>query len=593
MVSGPDIITYIGVPLAVLGVLPIIYNTITTLATLAKVRRMLRHGRLAGIARGDVINHVIEIELPRYTIAPLHREEQRHEYWRLSDYPSHIPGGTYTTFNWKKHNIGSKTQRIDYSDQLRQPQAEIGFEELLSFLLDLGAVPDPSGFRMLRGSGLWVPTGTPLLLSPDRHEAVLTIAPLDDSDGKLSLAVRWSSNWGMRNPASLPPYWVRLRGTSLATVLIGERGSSGKEAKGATSTETNVEMALDTDVKHSEGRTSQEQKAVIGNADGLNLKNEASMSEIPPRIETDSTKKYMPSPYEFVPTVRCQVGVHGLVTATADDIDPLLFEPLEIHHLEVDETSVNTVGVWFASVLTALSTSSQTILWNYKIPAEILAFAKKDTLPCGILVLLGVVEESATPEWATKYDDEEERREAQMRKSREQSKAMMREMHLPPAEKSRAFHDRISKEHDEWRDGLNATRRRDAQRAETRIIEAIQSPKWDNKLIAEHNLQWLEKEGHVRETHDLKRSVEILLWRMVNEPVFARDLAQTLDSWQAFVDNGGLRKADYLALKENQVMFANASLLLAVIKVSVTAAHGSLGMDLQECMRIWKTVRLG
>lgn len=99
MVSGPDVITYIGVPLAVLGVLPIIYNTITTLATLAKVRRMLRHGRLAGIARGDVINHVIEIELPRYTIAPLHREEQRHEYWRLSDYPSHIPGGTYTTFN--------------------------------------------------------------------------------------------------------------------------------------------------------------------------------------------------------------------------------------------------------------------------------------------------------------------------------------------------------------------------------------------------------------------------------------------------------------------------------------------------------------
>ena len=45
MVSGPDVITYIGVPLAVLGVLPIIYNTITTLATLAKVRRILRHGK--------------------------------------------------------------------------------------------------------------------------------------------------------------------------------------------------------------------------------------------------------------------------------------------------------------------------------------------------------------------------------------------------------------------------------------------------------------------------------------------------------------------------------------------------------------------
>jgi hypothetical protein len=54
MASAPDIITYIGVPLAVLGVLPIIYNTISTLATLAKVRRMLRRSRLVGITRGDV-----------------------------------------------------------------------------------------------------------------------------------------------------------------------------------------------------------------------------------------------------------------------------------------------------------------------------------------------------------------------------------------------------------------------------------------------------------------------------------------------------------------------------------------------------------
>ncbi|PVH89876.1 hypothetical protein DL98DRAFT_555355 [Cadophora sp. DSE1049] len=588
MVSGPDIITYIGIPLAVLGVLPIIYNTITTLATLAKVRRMLRHGRLAGIARGDVINHVIEVELPRYTIAPLHREEQRHEYWRLCDYPSHIPGGTYTTFNWKRHNTGLKTQRIDYSDQLRQPQAEIGFEELLSFLLDLGAVPDPSGFRMLRGSGLWVPIGTPLLLSPDRHEAVLTIAPLDDSDGRLSLAVRWSSNWGMRNPASLPPYWVRLRGQDSARPTIGEQSKDGKESVEVTSTNENMRMSLEADGKHAEERTIQEERAVEATDDWKHHpKTEASMPE------TNRPKTNVSSTEEFVPTIRCQVGVHGLITATPDDVDPLLFEPLDINHLEVEETNVNTVGIWFASVLTALSTSSQTILWNYKIPAEILAFAKRDTIPCGILVLLDVVDESATPEWATKYNDEEEIREAQMRRQRDQSKALMREMQLPPAEKSRAFHDRVRKEHDDWIDGLNATRRRDAQRAETRVIEAIQSPKWDNKLIAEHNLLWLKKEGHVDETHDLKRSVEILLWRMVNEPIFAQELAQSLDSWQAFVDNGGLRKAEYLATKESQLMFAYASLFLAVIKASVTAAHGSLGMDLQECMRIWKTVRLG
>lgn len=62
MASATDVITYIGVPLAVLGVAPIIYNTISTIATVMKVKRMLRRGRLAGIIRGDVINHVIEVE---------------------------------------------------------------------------------------------------------------------------------------------------------------------------------------------------------------------------------------------------------------------------------------------------------------------------------------------------------------------------------------------------------------------------------------------------------------------------------------------------------------------------------------------------
>jgi hypothetical protein len=111
-VSGPDIITYIGVPLAVLGVAPIIYNTISTITTVMKVRRILRHGRLAGITRGDVINHVIEVELPRYTIAPLLRDQHCKEYWGLCDYPSKIPGGSWTVFNWKCHKIGLKTQRI-------------------------------------------------------------------------------------------------------------------------------------------------------------------------------------------------------------------------------------------------------------------------------------------------------------------------------------------------------------------------------------------------------------------------------------------------------------------------------------------------
>jgi len=124
------------------------------------------------------------------------------------------------------------------------------------------------------------------------------------------------------------------------------------------------------------------------------------------------------------------------------------------------------------------------------------------------------------------------------------------------------------------------------------MVEAIQSPKWDNKLVAQHNLAWL-KEGHAKESHDLRRAVEVLLWRMVNDQKLTHDLATVLDSWKRFIDNGDIQRVDYQVLKENQVAFANGSLLVASIENSVSAAHGSLAMDVQECVRVWKKVRLG
>lgn len=586
MVSATDVITYIGVPLAVLGVMPIIYNTIITLITLAKVRRMLRHGRLAGIARGDVVNHVIEVELPRYTIAPLHREEHSKEYWKLCDYPSHIPGGTWTTFNWRRHNTGSKTQRIDYSDQLRQPQAEIGFEELISFLLDLGAVPDATGFRMLRGSGLWVPTGTPLLVSPDRHEAVLTIAPLDDSDGYLSLAVRWSSTWGMRDASSLPPYWVMVQGPLPARP---DTTSTAHEKHPIEDDEQNLiesEHAPNEDVQHKRSSTSTEpEKQTVGDVK---------------QIRMSKTAKYIPIPEDSPPAIRCRVGLNGLLTAIPDDPDPSLFAPLSISHLLIDEMHTNTAGIWFASALTAISTTSTTILWSYKIPTPLLTFCLSPSVPCGVLVLLSLVPSSATPEWETTYaSDEAEAREESFRKMRETSRSMLRENALSGPAKDAAIRERQLRSHEEWVDGLKAKQRRDVERKEKRMSEALQSPKWDAALVAQHALTWLKTQTtlqvSIAETADLKTSISLLLYHVITIPSFAEQLAKMLDTWTSFVSNSGLRKTDYLFLAENTEMFAYASLFVAVVAESAGMAvgEGSLAMDLQECIRVWKKVRLG
>lgn len=97
-----------------------------------------------------------------------------------------------------------------YSNGLQLPEAEVDFNELVSFLMDRGAVPDAKGLHMLRVSGLWTPTGTPLLVSPEGMGSVLRVADAGDSDGILSLALRWEKAWDQREEGNLPVVWMRL-----------------------------------------------------------------------------------------------------------------------------------------------------------------------------------------------------------------------------------------------------------------------------------------------------------------------------------------------------------------------------------------------
>lgn len=125
------------------------------------------------------------------------------------------------------------------------------------------------------------------------------------------------------------------------------------------------------------------------------------------------------------------------------------------------------------------------------------------------------------------------------------------------------------------------------------MMEAFQSPKWDTKLVAEHNLAWLKKEGTVPADLGLKEVMGTLLHRMVLDGQFASALCRMLDLWKAWAENGGMRKSDLTTLQEDQTTFAYATLLVAMIKDTTTALEGTLSMDLQECLRLWRAVRLG
>ncbi|GKT46388.1 uncharacterized protein ColSpa_06569 [Colletotrichum spaethianum] len=539
--TASDVITYIGVPLAVLGVLPILYNTVATLAARSRIRRMLRHARLTALTRSDIVNRVIEVDLPRYAVTPWDRFDHREEYWSLARHPSSIPGGSWTTFNWRTNTIGLKTQRVEYADQLRQPQVDINFEELISYLLDLGAIPDAHGWRLLRSTGLWTPVGCTLMQSPNGQHKALTIAPLNDSDGHLSLSVTWHSHWTTRSHQSLPPYWVRLPPPPEIPMTEPEPESleDAKETPSPTSSLSSITRAVNTTAKA---------------------------------------------------PIACKISSDGLISAHPETEDRPA-TPLHIDHVRIRPGQ--SVGIWFASAATAYGTSSTTILWNYRIPDDVLAFARGSSVPCGVLELVGFVDGSQTPEWASRHDDMRDNLDLMSRRMREQRNAMAAESRLGPMEREQAVVDRMRKESEQRLDDLRDKMRLDVQRRDLRTHEAIQSPKWDAALVASHTLPWLRQQGHVAESTSLRAAAAGLLHRMLRDGAFADEMGSMLDKWKAWADNGGMRKSDLEALREGQTGFAQASLLVAVIRDAGAATEGGLSVDLQECLRIWRQVRLG
>ncbi|KAM0444431.1 hypothetical protein ACHAO4_010184 [Trichoderma viride] len=557
--SATDIITYIGVPLAVLGVLPILYNTFATLASLSRIKQMLRRSRLTALTRSDVVNRVIEIELPRYAVMPLDRFQNRMEYWSLSRHPSSIPGGSWTTFNWRTNAIGVKTQRVEYADQVRQPQVEIAFDELVSYLLDLGAVPDAQGFKLLRSSGLWTPVGCSLMTSPDGRQKALTIAPLDDSDGYLSLAVAWSSSWITRDHAHLPPYWVRLPSPA------GKSTEPGSTVGGSQKKE-------------------HEKKASNSGEHQVQIQDEGASETNSVELEIRSDIKH---------DITCEISLSGLVTALiqSDLNGNSTPEELYINHLRIQ--SRKSDGVWFASAVTAYGTSSQTILWNYKIPDAILSFSRKESIPCGVLVLLGIVDESETPEWATQYNDYGASLDTFAQRNREQRAAMDAEARMTPAQRLLAVNERMRKETDQRMQDMRDKMRTDQQRRDKRTMEALQSPKWNTKLVADYSLKWLKARNIWDESLSVKEVVGFMLHRMIRDGEFTSVLCKMLDTWRAWSDNGGMRTADYQTIRDDLSMFAEATLLIALINDTSDTLEGTLAMDLQECLRIWHKVRLG
>ncbi|OCK82898.1 hypothetical protein K432DRAFT_402496 [Lepidopterella palustris CBS 459.81] len=545
MVSAVDVITYVGVPLAVLGVLPTIYTCLRSLFTLREIQRTLYKNGVTAITRSALLSGIVEIEIPRRSITPLDRSDP--PYFTLSKTPSALKGGSWTIFNWKEMVIGVKSYRLQYHDELSMPQAEIDFEHLVAFLLDRGAVPSKAGFSDLKNSGLWTPTGTKLLLAPTTADAVLMVATSDDSDGILSLSLQWRQEWDRRDYNSLPPYWTRVHAPP-----------SGE----------NVMLALE---PPKETLTSKEEK-------------EGFLEDSENDSESSSLSASQASAF------RLRIGASGIDEAYKEDDQK---HRLTLPHLhdKSDGSDCCNSGFWFACAATALG-APQGGLWSFAIPDDILAVARRETVPCGIMCLLGIMADTEVPTWRTPYDNQADQFERHI-KFAEQTRKVQAEMRLPPDQREAARKIRVEQEAFDFHNEHRRRRMKEEQRREQEVTEAMTSQKLGIAVVAEANRKWLASKGHVKETTTIAAIVEQVLFHMIQNEGFAKRISTMLDLWKSWTQSGGMTKTHFSAVSEEHVIFMLASTVLFAIKNTATEPTGSVVSDLQECLRIWKKVRLG
>jgi hypothetical protein len=561
--SPTDIITYIGVPLAVLGVLPMIYTCINSLLTLKSIQRILERNFIDGFTRSSLLSGIVEIEIPRKSLHPLDRDDP--DYFRMSAKQSSLKGGTWTLLNWRELNIGSKVYRLQYHDELGQPQAEIDFEALIAFLLDRGAVPAQQGFADLRSSGLWTPTGTKLLLSPCTSDGALSVSTSEDSDGILSLQLEWRPEWDKRGAGDLPPYWTRIH-----PPWDGDKDDDKVEEEKASNKEGNTSENYPSEVQANEVSEDEDSDKLI---------------EVASTIE----KRAIPTTTQRS-SIRVRIGTEGLEESYYEDSPKQ--RPTN-RHLKTFRNEPNPTSTWFSSSATALRAHDGG-LWAYAIPEELVSLSRRETVPCGIMVLLGVIAEEAVPTWRTpsNVDDEIERYENQV-KTMARLRAIGDEMMLPAQERAKVSQARIRQEMMDMSHSHQRKRLAEEKKRELEIQEALRSQRLAVHSVADANRKWMVEKGHVPEGTSLALVVEKVLWEMMHSQERTKKIVDMLEAWKGWADNGGMTKTQYLELRDQQLEFAYASCVLCIIRDSAGAGAGNVVSDMQECLRMWKRVRLG
>ncbi|KAF3226847.1 hypothetical protein TWF106_011258 [Orbilia oligospora] len=572
--SASDIITYIGVPLAVLGVMPVLYTFLVAIITQHHIRRELRRNYLKAVTRTSLMSGTVEVEHPRYSIQPLQRDDI--EYWKKSDERSGIRGGSWTIFHWHKIVTGRVHYHLRLRERMVQPQAEIDFEKLVTFLLDRGAVPDAEGVRMLKTMGLQTPRMTRLLTtSGPAKRSVLVVSNPEEAEGHLSLSLFWADELGSRNEGSLPPYWARLQGSELLLEKAAEPVVEEEPAEIPDTTGESSEKPGDIKTDPSDA----EKEAPPPPFPAINT---------PAHWGAEDSKSRLP--------VRLFLGSAGLEDAKIETLDGSdVYGSFRIEHLKFQYSGATcNMNIWFAAGAVTTLGEYHKGLWKYSIPMDVMRFAQKDTMPHGTLVWLGLLEEEETPMMVA-------RREAKVKAVHEQRhkefldgiRQRELEKNMPEAMRQQAQRSRqmasaqamLQKQRDE---------QRERQEEEFRKKElALTSHRVTQAIVSSACLEYLKKEGYVPTSVNVQQICEGILYKMLFEEEFASRMCKVLDGWMGWGEVGVMNDRHLDELKEDVAAFCFAGVMLGVIGERAKSAETWAGSDLAECQRVFRSVYLG
>ncbi|KAK1638691.1 hypothetical protein BDP81DRAFT_422492 [Colletotrichum phormii] len=533
--SASDLITYIGVPLTVIGLLPIIYNVVATLIHLQKIKRVLRRNGISPPLRSDIFNRIVEVEFPWYRIqspqpqlsdgATENQSIASNNNIRLRNLSSttstsreeclppikhsDIPGGSWSFLEWKGHQIGTKTQRTQPGDNLRQPRAQIRFWDLILRLYQSArGTVDTTGWSELQESPLWVRGRHLMTLSdtPQKSTLILQVASYHDSESSISLELVRS---GPRSDWSSFLRDEPVRFTTHGSITLPCHNQLDQKSR-----ETEDEVASDAG------------------------------------------------------SIMCDVTVDGLVAVYPSSRN---WDSFNIEHLRIGNGLRHHQGVWFASCAMVLYARSSTPILEYRVPINIRRLAKTAFIPEGVIrSLYGKGGEEIPFMITRKY-------------LKPEGGGQEGEIH-PPVTDTYIWKEREM--------NIRKKSRAEFDSQIKRIENVVNTTAMKGPELQEATIDWLRSRGHIPATQSMEEATKTILFRMVTEQDFAKSLCRILDNWNEWVGRGEMSVMDFCIINQIKATFAQASLVILVLADLENGPAFELDI-MQECAAKWEYVELG